>query len=118
MIKLNGGLNVLKQKPEFCRDCINFVERRDLEGFAACIRNHRPRVACQDFTPIKDSPEFVKNYAGFCLYCDNLVIVDGFTVCARNHRPRIACQDFMDVVSTLMKRTSMKRVRIAEKLLS
>jgi hypothetical protein len=105
-------------KPDFCRNCINFVERRDIEGFAACLRNHKPRIACQDFKPNEDSPKFVKEYAGFCLYCDNLVIVDGFAACLRNHKPRIACQDFKDSISIIMKETSVKRVRVAENLLS
>jgi hypothetical protein len=105
-------------KPDFCRYCINFVERRDIEGFAACVRNHRPRVACQDFKPSIDSPSFVKEYAGFCLYCDNLVIMDGFAACVRNHKPRVACQDFKDSILMLTRETGMKRMRIAEKLLS
>lgn len=40
---------MIQPEPNFCRNCINFVERRDIEGFAACVRNHRPRIACQDF---------------------------------------------------------------------
>ncbi|HID17049.1 TPA: hypothetical protein EYP26_02000 [Candidatus Bathyarchaeota archaeon] len=97
----------------FCRNCLNFVERRDIEGFAACARNHKPRVACNDFKPRRDSPIFAKRGMGFCLYCENLVVVGDITACARNHRPRIACDDFKDAASILRKLASIRRLEIA-----
>ncbi|MEM2614986.1 MAG: hypothetical protein QXO15_12305 [Nitrososphaerota archaeon] len=107
---------MFQPKPEFCRNCLNFIERRDVEGFAACARNHRPRIACQDFKPKEDSPIFTKEYGGFCLYCENLTLINGFATCARNHRPRIACQDFKDGFLNLRKLCSVKRVKIADRL--
>jgi len=104
---------MIQPEPNFCRNCINFVERRDIEGFAACVRNHRPRIACDDFKPKSNSPSFAVTYGGFCLYCENLVVLDGFTVCVRNHRPRIACQDFRDSFLSLRKESSLKRVRVS-----
>lgn len=105
---------MIQPKPNFCRNCLNFVERRDIEGFAACVRNHRPKIACGDFKPKPDSPRFIRDYGGFCLYCENIVLVNGFTACVRGHRPRVACQDFRDAFSNLMKESSLKRVRVAE----
>jgi len=103
---------------ESCRNCRNLVERRDIEGFAACIRNHRPGIACEDFRARPDAPEFVKRGLSFCLYCENLAISGGFAACARNHRPRIACEDFMDAVKTTRRTASMRRLMVAYLLTS
>ena len=45
-----GSGGVIQPRPGFCRNDLNFVERRDIEGFAACVRNHKPRVACYGVT--------------------------------------------------------------------
>jgi len=103
---------------EFCRNCRNFVERRDIEGFAACVRNHRPRIACDDFKPRSDVPESARKGLSFCLYCENLVIVKGFAACVRNHKPRIACDDFRGAVRTSRKEASTKRLSMASLLTS
>jgi len=103
---------------EFCRNCRNLVERRDMKGFAACVRNHRPRIACDDFKPRSDAPESAKRGLSFCLYCENLVIVKGFAACVRNHKPRIACEDFKNAVKISRKEASMRRMSVASLLTS
>jgi hypothetical protein len=96
----------------FCRNCINFVERRDLEGFTACVRNHRPGIACEDFIA-KEGAQRHPESSDFCLYCRNLVIVGQKPACVRNHRPGIACEDFKDAFVELRKLASLRRLEVA-----
>lgn len=99
---------------EFCKDCVNFVERRDIEGFAACVRGHTPRVSCDDFEPKPNVPSRVKEGGlGFCLYCENLSIINGVTVCSRSHQARIACDDFIDASDELRRLSSRRRLELA-----
>ncbi|MEM2926069.1 MAG: hypothetical protein QXO94_01205 [Candidatus Bathyarchaeia archaeon] len=97
----------------FCRNCINLIERRDMEGFVACVKNHRPGIACEDFTPVEGATSGLLDGMGFCLYCKNLTIVDQKAVCARNHRPGIACEDFRDAFRELKKLASIRRFEVA-----
>lgn len=77
-----------------CRDCVNFEDRRCIEGVALCAMHHGPSVCCLEFKPRDKTIDTNNSYALFCLNCSNYENIDGVSICARDHRPGIACAAF------------------------
>ena len=78
----------------FCRDCANFEDRRDIDGYALCAKNSGPYVCCEEFEPKHESINANRLYNRFCVECDNFEDIDGVALCAKNHTPGVACDGF------------------------
>ena len=78
----------------FCRDCANFEDRRDIEGYALCAKNLGPYVCCEEFEPKHESINANRLYNRFCVECTNFEDVTSVPLCAKNHTPGIACDGF------------------------
>ena len=94
-----------------CRDCINFEDRRDIDGYALCGKNRGPVVSCEDFNPKDDFVKETRLYEQFCLECTNLQLVDETPVCAENHNTGIACDEFQDWSEVLQVIQQKKRTK-------
>ncbi|MCX8170895.1 MAG: hypothetical protein N3E47_02825 [Candidatus Bathyarchaeota archaeon] len=79
-----------------CRDCANFEERRDIDGAVLCMKNHNPKIWCEDFEPKDGGVNKRRLYMMSCPECVNFEDNDGYPICARGHKPGVACEDFMD----------------------
>jgi hypothetical protein len=79
-----------------CRDCKNFEDRRDIDGYALCANNIGPYICCNEFKPIKDTLNENRLYNQFCLECANFEDVNSTPICAKNHTPRIECDMYKD----------------------
>ena len=78
----------------FCRDCVNYEERRDIDGTALCRKKTGPNVCCEDFEPRDVNLNSNRLYHRFCAECINLEDVEGIPTCGRNHTPGVACEGF------------------------
>ncbi|MCS7120766.1 MAG: hypothetical protein RMJ07_05830 [Nitrososphaerota archaeon] len=80
----------------FCRDCTNFEERRDIDGTTLCMKNHEPKVLCEDFAPRDCGVNKRRLYLMSCPECVNFEAINGYPLCAKGHKPGDACEDFID----------------------
>jgi len=88
-----------------CSECYNIEDRRDIEGYALCLREHDPAVSCDDFNRSQNSTVDIR----FCSECKNFEgRENGLILCARKHRPRSACADFIDKNEALRKARNKK----------
>lgn len=85
----------------FCRDCANFEDRRDIDGFVLCAKNIGPHVCCQEFEPKDESTNENRLYNRFCVECTNFDNATGFPLCAKNHTPGVACDGFKSKIEEL-----------------
>ena len=79
----------------YCRDCVNFEERRDIDGVVLCARKIGPYASCDEFElREKDLPDGNKLYNRFCVECANFEFVNEIPICAKSHTPNVACVGF------------------------
>jgi hypothetical protein len=78
----------------FCRDCVNFEERRDVDGNTLCRKNVGPYACCEDFETRNENKNPDRLYHKFCVECVNFEDVDTVPVCTKNHIRGTACQEF------------------------
>jgi len=100
----------------FCRDCVNFEDRRDIDGVALCKMNIGPHVCCVEFKPRQESINADRIYNRFCVECANFEDVDGITLCAKNHTPGVACAGFgsrYEKLNMVQENNRMKTVLVA-----
>ncbi|MEM2110923.1 MAG: hypothetical protein QXX08_03485 [Candidatus Bathyarchaeia archaeon] len=76
----------------FCRDCVNYEERRDMDGVALCKKKIGPYICCEDFE--LRNPSADRLYNRFCAECVNFEDVEGISICGKNHIPSKACEYF------------------------
>jgi len=86
---------------EFCRDCANFEDRRDIDGVALCRKSRGPYVCCEEFELRDNDVNENRLYHRFCLECANFENVNGTSVCAKNHNPGVACEEFTERLEKL-----------------
>jgi len=80
---------------ECCRDCVNFEERRDIDGVALCARKIGPYVCCDEFElKEKDLLNCNRLYNKFCVECANFEFINEVPICAKNHMPTVSCAGF------------------------
>ncbi|MEM2961183.1 MAG: hypothetical protein QXU67_06220 [Candidatus Bathyarchaeia archaeon] len=80
----------------FCRNCTNFEERRDIDGVVLCMKNHNPKVCCENFEPRESEVNNRRLYLISCPECVNYEDIDGNPICAKGHKRGVACEDFSD----------------------
>ena len=81
---------------DFCRDCANLEDRRDIDSVAMCGKNHGPYITCEDFE-LKDAHKNEgRLYYNYCPECVNFEDINDTPICAKNHTPGVACDDFSD----------------------
>jgi hypothetical protein len=100
----------------FCRDCVNFEDRRDIDGVALCKMNVGPYVCCVEFKPRQESMNADRIYNRFCVECANFEDVDGISLCAKNHTPGVACDGFESrygKLNMVQENNRMKTVLVA-----
>lgn len=97
----------------FCRDCVNFEDRRDIDSIALCGLNAGPYVCCEEFLPKNPSMNESKLYRRFCSECANFEEVDRTSVCARNHTPGVACGQFINRFERLHVIRQNSQMRVA-----
>lgn len=89
-------------RTRFCLECVNFEDRREIEGVAVCAKGHRPGISCQDF--MDKSGKNTASKTRFCFECENFEDrreIEGVVVCARGHTPGTSCPDFRDRVTDI-----------------
>jgi len=86
-------------KTRVCLECINFEDRKEIDGAVLCAKGHKPGVNCPEFHDKSEGLREAASKTRFCLECINFEDrkeIDGTVLCARGHSPGVNCLDFQD----------------------
>ncbi len=81
-------------KTRFCRDCLNFEDRREIDGTVLCTENMRPFICCEEFQPKYAETNLNGSRDRFCFKCISFENINDIVLCSKNHQPEVACKGF------------------------